>query len=107
MLLGSETINLGSQFDSSPLTSRFALVLSRRERREAGMKYVDYMAMSPEDRMVFYRNLDNKTDREKILFLRAQAELMLGRVWRRQKHRIVAALREYDAQYGITEDDLK
>jgi hypothetical protein len=71
------------------------------------MKYVDYMAMSPEDRMVFYRNLDNKTDREKILFLRAQAELMLGRSWRRQKHRIVAALREYDAQYGITEDDLK
>src|SRR6266566_7647890 len=97
----------GSQFDSSTLTSRFAFVLSRRELREAGMKYVDYMAMSPEDRMVFYINLDNKTDREKILFLRAQAELMLGRAWRRQKHRIVAALREYDAHYGITEDDLK
>jgi len=30
---------------------------------------------------------------------------MLGRAWRRQKHRIVAALREYDAHYGITEDD--
>jgi hypothetical protein len=71
------------------------------------MKYVDYMAMSPEDRMVFYRNLDNKADREKNLFFRAQAELMLGRAWRRQKHRIVAALREYDAHYGITEDDLK
>src|SRR5258707_11548985 len=97
----------GSQFDSSPLTCRFAFVLSRRELREAGVKYADYMAMSPDDRMVFYRNLDNKTDREKILFLRAQAELMLGRAWRRQKHRIVAALREYDAHYGITEDDLK
>jgi hypothetical protein len=71
------------------------------------MKYADYMAMSPDDSMVFYRNLDNKTDHEKILFLRAQAELMLGRAWRRQKHRIVAALREYDAHYGITEDDLK
>jgi hypothetical protein len=71
------------------------------------MKYADYMAMSPDDRMVFYTNLDNKADREKILFFRAQAELMLGRAWRRQKHRIVAALREYDAHYGITEDDLK
>ena len=64
------------------------------------------MAKSPEDRMVFYRNLDSKTDREKILFFRAQAELMLGRAWRRQ-NRIVGALREYDAHYGITEDDLK
>ncbi len=43
------------------------------------MKYADYMAMSPEDRMVFYRNLDSKTDREKVLFFRAKAELMLGR----------------------------
>ena len=71
------------------------------------MKYADYMTMSPDDRMVFYTNLDNKSDREKSLFFRAQAELMLGRAWRRQKHRIVAALREYDAHYGITEDDLK
>jgi hypothetical protein len=71
------------------------------------MKYADYMAMSPEDRMVFYRNLDNKAGPEKILLFRAQAELMLGRAWRRQKHRIVVALREYDARYGITEDDLK
>ena len=70
------------------------------------MKYADYMTMSPDDRMVFYRNLDSKADREKSLFFRAQAELMLGRAWRRQKHRIVAALREYDAHYGITEDDL-
>ncbi len=71
------------------------------------MKYADYMAMSPENRMVFYRSLDNKADREKLLFFRAQAELMLGRAWRRQKYRIVAALREYDAHYGITQDDLK
>jgi hypothetical protein len=74
---------------------------------EAGMKYADYMTMSPDDRMVFYRNLDSKADREKSLFFRAQAELMLGRAWRRQKHRIVAALREYDAHYGITEDELR
>jgi hypothetical protein len=98
---------VGESFDSSPLTCRFAFVVSRPELGEAGVKYADYMAMSPEDRMVFYRNLDSKTDREKILFFRAQAELMLGRAWRRQKHRIVAALREYDAHYGITEDDLK
>jgi hypothetical protein len=71
------------------------------------MKYVDYMAMSPEDRMAFYRNLDTKADRETILFFRAQVELMLGRAWRRQKHRIVAALRAYDAHYGITEDGVK
>ena len=71
------------------------------------MKYADYMTMSPDDRMVFYTNRDNKSDREKSLFFRAQAELMLGRAWRRQKHRIVVALREYDARYGITEDDLK
>ncbi len=71
------------------------------------MKYADYMTMSPDDRMVFYTNLDNKSDREKSLFFRAQAELMLGQAWRRQKHRIVVALREYDARYGITEDDLK
>jgi hypothetical protein len=71
------------------------------------MKYVDYMAMSPEDRMVFYINLNDKAKREKLLFIRARAELMLGRAWRRQRHRIVAALREYDAHYGITEDDLK
>ena len=71
------------------------------------MKYADYMTMSPDDRMVFYTNLDNKSDREKSLFFRAQVELMLGQAWRRQKHRIVVALREYDARYGITEDDLK
>ncbi len=71
------------------------------------MKYADYMTMSPDDRMVFCTNLDNKSDREKSLFFRAQAELMLGQAWRRQKHRIVVALREYDARYGITEDDLK
>jgi hypothetical protein len=97
----------GVNLTHSTVTARFAFVPSRHDRREAGMKYVDYMAMSPEDRMVFYSNLDNKTDRQKILFFRAQAELMLGRAWRRQKHRIVAALREYDARYGITEDDLK